>query len=314
MATRAHGEAWRGDSLLDLDGRGAGASGPRSLTRILRILEILSEPDDGHSLADICRRLRAPRSSTFALVRPLLSLGCLIREAGIYRLGPAAFALASRILGARDADKIVPAVMRELSETTGLTIMFSEFLKDEAVVVHRQAIQSRRSIRYVATVGNKRPLLTTAAGRAVLAFSDLRWLRRYLDGVGPEANMPPRSAARQRYEAMLERVRRQGFATSLGEFTKGVGAVAAPILSAEGQAVGSIGAAGPVAEVRADLEHIAHEVGIAARTLSQSMGTLASISTAAWEPRQRNPQPTSVSRGGRRPASLSQVVARRRAR
>ncbi|MCC7273610.1 MAG: IclR family transcriptional regulator [Alphaproteobacteria bacterium] len=249
-------------------------AGPLSLTRILHILEILSRHEDGRSLAELCRALEAPRSSTFALIRPLVALGYLAREDGRYRLGPAALVLALGILGTRDADQIVFSILKDLSDKTALTVMYSQFLREDAVIVHRNVIQSRRAIRFVATVGQRRPLLMTAGGRAVLSACEPAWVRRQLDAAtAPRLRVG--SAARKRYEAMLARVREQGFATSLGEFTEDVGAVAAPVLGTDGRPIASIAASGPVTQVAADLDRIGREVALAGRKLSQAANILA---------------------------------------
>lgn len=253
----------------------AGAAGPLSLTRILHILEILSHHEDGQSLADLCRALEAPRSSTFALIRPLVALGYLARDAGRYRLGPAALRLALGIVGTRDADQIIHSILTGLSDRTELTVMYSEFLRDEAVFVHRSVIQSRRAIRFMANVGQRRPLLTTAGGRAVLASCDGPYIRQQLDGA-TAPKLRPGTAARKRFEALLARVREQGFAASLGEFSPDVGAVASPVLDTDGRPIGSIAAAGPVAQVAADVETIGRAVAEAARRLSQAAGILTS--------------------------------------
>ncbi|MGE0719260.1 MAG: IclR family transcriptional regulator [Alphaproteobacteria bacterium] len=250
-----------------------GTAGPLSLTRILHILEILSRHDDGRSLAELCRALDAPRSSTFALIRPLVTLGYLTRDGGRYRLGPASLLLALGIVGTRGPDQIVHSILEGLADRTELTVMYSEFLREEAVIVHRQVIQSQRAIRFVAHVGQRRPLAMTAGGRAVLSACEPQWIRRYLDA-STQPRLRPGSPARKRYADMLDQVRLRGYATSLGEFTEGVGAVAAPVLGPDGRPVASVGASGPVADVADNLQRIAGDVLHAARTLSQAAHVL----------------------------------------
>src|SRR3546814_2350860 len=43
--------------------------GPRSLSRVLRILELLSKQERGQTLTDLCRALDSPRSSILSLDR-----------------------------------------------------------------------------------------------------------------------------------------------------------------------------------------------------------------------------------------------------
>jgi len=258
------------------------AAGPLSLQRVLRILQMLGRQPEGAALAQITSFLEAPRSSTFALLQPLIAGGFLVRAGGRYKLGPGAFSLASDILSARHDEYLLDSVLNHLSEQTSFTIMHSEFLRERAAIVHRQIIQSRRTIRYVGSVDVERPLLTTAAGRAILAFAGETWTRHYLDNVQAKPALRPGSVARRKFERLLEQVRRDGFAASIGDFDVRIGAVAAPVLDAQGLAVGSVGVAGLASEMHAELATVAPLVRAAGASLSaQADSATASLEVTA---------------------------------
>jgi len=243
-------------------------SGPLSLRRILKILQMLGTQPEGASLSQITGFLEAPRSSTFALLQPLVAGGFLVRADGRYKLGPGAFSLASDILSARHDGYVLDSVLNHLSEQTLFTIMHSEFLRERGATIHREVIQSRRTIRYVGTVGVERPLITTASGRAILAFAGAAWTKKYLDGVQGTPALRPGSATRRKFDRMLEQVRRDGFAASIGDFDVRIGAVAAPIMDAQGLAVGSVGVAGLASEIEAELASVVPLVRAAGSSLS----------------------------------------------
>lgn len=264
MATRNHVRPIKG-TLAGIAGAGSSARissappkprmGPRSLSRVLKILELLCRQERGQTLTDLCRELESPRSSIHSLLKEMVALGYLSREGSYYRFGQAAFDLATAIIGHRDADSLIQSVLASLSEKTGLTIIFSEFVASEAVMIHRNVVQSTRMIRYVAQIGSRRPLDTTAGGRAVLAFCDPAWRKKYLDekyGKGKSSR-----AALNKLEKLLVSVRRSGCATSLGDFTPGVGACAAPILNVEGHAIAAVTISGPETEIKAELDKLA---------------------------------------------------------
>ena len=244
------------------------AEGPRSLTRVLQILEMLGNTSESASLAEISGALGAPRSSTFALLQPMMATGYLARGQARYRLGPKAFALAAAIMGTRDDVYRLESVMSHLSDHTGLTVLHTEFLYDEGVAVHRHVLQSKRTIRYVGIVGIPRPLHTTASGRAMLAFAGLDWTARHLDSLEGKPSMRRDSRARKHLERQLEEVRRDAYASSIGDFDPRIGARAGPILGPKGTAVGSVGVAGLASEIRAEFTILAELVREAARTLS----------------------------------------------
>src|SRR5256885_15968201 len=79
----------------------APAEGPRSLARVLGLFDAVAKSADGLTLAKLSASLAAPKSSLLMLLRPLAAGGYLVHEGGRYRLGPAAFRLASGIQSPR---------------------------------------------------------------------------------------------------------------------------------------------------------------------------------------------------------------------
>ncbi len=75
-------------------------TGPRSLTRLLGLFDVLSMTPDGMSLAELNVTLESPKSSLLNLLRPLVAEGYLIHSAGQYRLGPSIFRLAASVMSA----------------------------------------------------------------------------------------------------------------------------------------------------------------------------------------------------------------------
>lgn len=246
-------------------------SGPLSLARVLQTLEVLGNKPEGATLAEICEAVSAPRSSTFALLKPMLAKGYLARHERKYLLGPRAFVLASSIMNASDQAYLTQSVMSNLSEQTGLTILFSVMQNDPPAIVHRQVIQSTRSIRYMASTGTPRPIVSTASGRAMLAFSPPQWTARYLDTLRDQRpNLRAGGRPRQNFEVLLDQVRRNGYSASLGDMDPAVGAVAAPVLGAERTAVATICIAGPLTDVRRELSNLSVMIRKAGEQLSSA--------------------------------------------
>ncbi len=248
----------------------SGNLGPLSPARVLRILEFLSEQERGQTLADVCRGLSSPKSSVLSLLKELVALGYLVREDRHYTLGQAALSLATAIVGHSGAEAHIQTVLNSLSDKTGLTIIYSEFVAEQSVMLHKQVIQSTRPIRYVGELGVPRPLDTTAAGRAVLAFTDPAWCRKYLDA---RYNSRSRKTAAERKKLLdaLASVRKDGYSSSLGDFTPGVGSFAAPVMDREGRPIASIGISGPEADVRAEARTLVALLPPAAEQISRML-------------------------------------------
>lgn len=246
-------------------------AGPLALTRVLQILKLLGEEEDGCTMAELSRLLDAPRSSTFALLQPMTSQGYLARSGTRYRLGAAAFDLASGILRSRDDDQIIQGAMSDLAHGTGQTITCSELVLEEGVLVHRHVHPGRGSIRYVVDVGARRSLHDTAAGRVLLAHADPQWLADYLKTLRLGGSARANAAELRRIKEHISSAQQLGYSTSFGEYDPAVGAFAAPILDANRRATRTINVTGPVRDVVAAQAAILRLIMLTSRRLSKAL-------------------------------------------
>ena len=75
--------------------------GPQSVTRVIRILEVLCASAGPVSLADLARALAMPKSSLAALLRRLAEADFIVAADNAWRLGPSAYGLGSALVEAR---------------------------------------------------------------------------------------------------------------------------------------------------------------------------------------------------------------------
>jgi DNA-binding IclR family transcriptional regulator len=111
-------------------------------------------------------------------------------------------------------------------------------------VVYVDGIDCPQTVRAYVPIGGRAPAHSVATGKAILAFL-------------PPARLADVAATMKRYTrrtvvgkdalaAELAQIRRRGFAVNRGEWEDGVGAIAAPVFDASGEAVASIGIILPV--------------------------------------------------------------------
>jgi len=75
---------------------GRPSEGPRSLTRILALFDLVAQSDRPMTLAELSSALDCPKNSLLVLLRPLTERGYLMREKDTYFLGPRIFQFAQR--------------------------------------------------------------------------------------------------------------------------------------------------------------------------------------------------------------------------
>jgi DNA-binding IclR family transcriptional regulator len=254
-----------------MEGRREGGGVLQTLARGLDLLLLFSEVCPALSIAEIAAALRVPRPTAYRLVRTLRSRG-LVHEAGpsTYGLGWSVLSLAQVAEAGLDLARLLYPIMLRLHARTGETVMLTAAAGLSGVCLER--IESRHSVRLSVTKGRRIALHAGASAKALLAFLPKATWERVI----AEAGLPrftPRTITRPALlRSELCRIRRQGYAVSLGELDDGAWAVAAPVLAPDRQLVAALTLAGPLTRFeRAALprlvRHVREAVGAASAAL-----------------------------------------------
>lgn len=215
----------------------------RSVQRAAEVLRLFSVDRPVLGLGEVARSLAVPRSTAHRLLRAMEQAGFLAHdpETYTYRLGLWLVRLGEVAVDSVDLRNAARPYLRELAAETGESAFLLVVQGTSAVVVEVQESQS--PLRLTLPVGTPWPLHAGASNRVLLAFlppaQQEEVLRRPLRRITPRTIT---DADRLRRE--LARVRRRGFAYSVGELTPGVAAVAVPVL-VQGKLLGGLTVAGP---------------------------------------------------------------------
>lgn len=248
----------------------APAEAPRSIARVLNVLETLAAHSRGASLSEIAKSLEMPKSSTTVLLKAMVASGHLSLSDQRYRLGAASFDLARKITGARNDAAMYRQLLQDLSdkslETAALTVIDPE----RKVVIYIDAIESPQPIRYSVSLGQNRPLYCTAAGQVMLAFQDEEFREAYLSQ-GEFARLTPHTlTTAEAIRLKLDRIRTQGFAVSIEEAVPGSVGIAAPIPNRDGSVTRALLIAGPAGRLEKRIEEMSTVlIGMAGRAIAE---------------------------------------------
>jgi IclR family acetate operon transcriptional repressor len=248
-------------------------TGPRSLTRLLGLFDVLSMSPDGMSLAELNVTLESPKSSLLNLLRPLVAEGYLIHSSGIYRLGPSIFRLAAGVMSAWNFPKLIRPFMEELCTRTEESVLLSVLNPEAEVMTYVEIIDSPHPVRYHIPVGTTRPLYASSAGRLLLAFADKRWRDSYVATVQFKTKTAV-PVTRPLLARELERVRAEGVSVALDTYMVGLAAVAAPVFDAEGRCIAALNIAGPSDRFRDELESLK---GVVKEVAARASGAVARV-------------------------------------
>ncbi|MFE6614518.1 IclR family transcriptional regulator [Amycolatopsis sp. NPDC057786] len=180
------------------------ASTSQTLSRGIRVLEVLADAQEPLSVDRIAERLGVHRSIAYRLIRTLEEHGLLTREpAGKYELGARLAALAAGIKHDLQAAALpeLTAVANELGMTCFVAVM------DREECVTLVSVEPRHAVASVAQrPGSRHPFTAGAPGRAIL--SQL-----------PAEDRP----------VEVQEVAARGYADSHGEVIENLSSVAVPL-------------------------------------------------------------------------------------
>jgi DNA-binding IclR family transcriptional regulator len=247
---------------------------------VIRILEALCASPSPISLAELTRALDAPKSSIAALLRGLAEAEVVSFSEGAYRLGPGGFGLGSALLEARrrlQSSDLVREGMRRLADRSRETVLFA--VRDTgaetmtvSTMTYVDVIESRNSVRFAVSAGDRRPLYCTAGGRALLATLAEKDLRRYLNRLKAQKLTTHTETNRLRLAEAVAEARKAGVAQTVDQASDGVTGTASVIRDATGTVIGALIVAAPSSRLQDRGAELARLVLEEAATISRSLG------------------------------------------
>jgi len=260
-------------SDIDDDVEDRARGGVQSIGRAFAILEEVARNRDGIGLADLSKKVGLHNSTTFHLVKTMVSLGYIrqLKDSKRYRIGRPLFALAASALDEMEMVSMAMPVLDDLSRATGESSHFATRMSDAVVVMARTP--GPGAFQLTDRVGVVRPAYCTALGKVILAALRPDQLDRYLERVELKSLTSKTITNAQRLRRELQEIRRSGIAIDDGEFDTEMRCAAMPVHDFSGQVVGAIGISGPVWRLSIQaLQTKARDLLEAAKSLSEAFG------------------------------------------
>lgn len=218
----------------------AGRSAPGA-SLVDRTVDVLWSFDDDHRrlrLVDLAERTGLPPPTALRIVRRLVARGALqALEDGTYVVGRRVWdagLLAPVQTGVRE---VAAPYLQDLQAATGATVHLAQ--RDGDRVLYLDRLSGVASVPVVSRVGSRLPMHTTGVGKVLLAHAPPEVQARALadpERVTAYSVISPGLLADQ-----LERVRREGVATTQQEMSLGACSVAVPVHGPDGDVVAALG-------------------------------------------------------------------------
>lgn len=256
--------------------------GIQSIERAFAILEEVARHRNGMSLAELSKRIGLHNSTTFHLVKTMVSLGYVqqMRDSKRYRIGRHLFTLAAGALDEIELVRLVTPVLERLTEVSGECAHFAVRSGDKIVVLAKTT--GTGLFQVADPVGVLRPAHSTALGKVLLAALGPEQIERYLATHELARYTPKTIVEREALAREIGEVRRNGIGFDDGEFDAEARCVAVPVRDFTGQVIGAIGISGPIWRLSIQaLQEKANQVRDAAADVSRTLGFVAEGTAAA---------------------------------
>jgi DNA-binding IclR family transcriptional regulator len=242
---------------------------------VIRILEALCASPTPLSLAELSRVLGTPKSSLAALLRGLAADDFVISAEAAYRLGPGAFGLGSALTEARrrlQSSDLIRDGMRRLADRSQETVVLGVRDRAAEMMTYVDVVESRNAVRFAVAIGDRRPLYSTAGGRALLAAAPEAELQAYLRDLKPEQYCSETETDKHRLAEAIAHARQIGVAQTVDQTSDGVTGTACVICDAAETVIGALIVAAPSARSHDRHVELARMVRDEAAAISRSLG------------------------------------------
>jgi DNA-binding IclR family transcriptional regulator len=247
----------------------------QSIERAAAILRLLSGRTRRLGVVDLAGELGLPKGTVHGLLRTLQHVGFVEQdeETGKYQLGAALLHMGSSYLDGNELRTRALNWSDSLAARTHESVRIGTLHEGQVLIVHH-VFRPDDSMQTL-DVGALLPAHASALGKVLLA--DHPYVAGELARNGLEAFTPATITEPETLERELERVRRRGWASDIGELVNGEVSCAAPIIDRRGVTVGAMGVSGPPARLlaarqpRGDLVAFVRE---AARAVSRELGAI----------------------------------------
>jgi len=248
-----------------------------TVERLMAIMAYLAAAAAPKRLTDIARDLGLSKASTLRILCSLEKGQWVITEpnTGMYKIGYRIMEMGLSILSNTPVAATGLPYLTGLRNVTNETVGLSIRVENERMFI--EDIQSNRELRFIAPLGKRLPLWIGAAGKVILANMKENERAAVLDGL--RAQTPQLTSGElldiPSLEDELARIRKEGFAISIGERESGTAAVAAAIFDRHNEVIGAVNIAGPVERFDKNvIKDYCKLIKEASDSISQQMGAI----------------------------------------
>jgi DNA-binding IclR family transcriptional regulator len=218
----------------------------KSVEKAVDILSCFTIETPVLTVGEITRLTGLNQSTVSRILATLAQKKCVERvgHAGQYCLGVKFYQWGSVLRQQTNLADLARPVMERLRDVCEEEVTLYALSEGNRICL--EAVKSRHGLAKMTAVGKILPLHCGAAGKVLLAYLSDKERKKILHRKPLAKFTSSTITDRVLLEADLERIRRDGYAVSVGEREEGSYSVVAPVMDGKGEIVASLSISGPI--------------------------------------------------------------------
>ena len=215
-----------------------------TVVKALSILEALAASATPLGVTELAKSLGMSKSNVHRLLQTLMGQGYVASSDHRYTVTTKLWELGALVIGRLDVARVAAPTMQrlvaEVDETAHLSVL--DMTTCEVVSIHN--IESTQPVRAYSRIGQRTPAHCVATGKALLSVQPLEALMALPEEL---PRFTPHTVCRRAdLLTVLEKARRDGFSTNVGEWREQVGGAAAVVYDHADRPLAALGLTVPV--------------------------------------------------------------------
>jgi DNA-binding IclR family transcriptional regulator len=216
----------------------------QSLIRAIDILDLVSKNKEGINVTEISDQLKLHKSTAYRLLSTLEYKNFVKKDKNKnYKVGKRVIEIGYQALNNIDLRKEMRPILQELGEITEETIHLG--VLDNFKVFYIDKVETSHTIRMYSSIGKGGPLYCTGIGKALLAFSEQKYISKFLKQVKFVKYTNNTIINKKELKDELVKIKKSGYAIDNMEHENNIRCVAAPIFDYSGELIAAISISAP---------------------------------------------------------------------
>jgi IclR family pca regulon transcriptional regulator len=242
-----------------------------ALGKGIAIIENFDATHPEMTLSEVARRANLTPAAARRSLITLSALGYVRQSGRRFHLTPKIMTLGSSFYFSAGIDEVLQPELRKLVERFGDASSVATLDGHEVIYIAHYSQQRAR--RAAAAMGARYPAFATSMGRVLVAAMDEKAREDWLERLQPIALTAKTCIDKSELRRELQRVRTEGYATTVDQLDYGITAIAVPIRDQQGNTIAALNSSGysgmvtpekliceRLPELRVTASHIAHQL------------------------------------------------------